>query len=426
MSAMNPTATLPLMPSVPEGAAGPALVTQLRRVERRKRLRAIALTLPLLIFLAVTFLVPLGALLVRAVENPEVAGTLSQTGKALSGWERKELPPDAAYAALLADLGAIPETAQAGVLARRLNTEVSGARSLIMGTYRALPLGTNLSPAEAKEKLLAHDARWGELPYWWAIAKNSSRWTPDYLLASLDLKRDAQGDIVRVGADEAAFSDILVRTFSISGVVTLMCILLGYPLAYWLATLSERKANLMMILVLLPFWTSVLVRIAAWIVLLQSNGLVNRFLMFAGFTNDPVPLLFNRLGVVIAMVHILLPFMILPLYSVMKSVPVNYVRAAVSLGSSPLAAFFRVYVPQTFPGVAAGGLLVFITSIGYYVTPALLGGAADQMLSYYVAQYTNVDVNWGMACALGSVLLTTTLILYALYRRLAKAELSLG
>ncbi|MEO6322814.1 MAG: ABC transporter permease, partial [Polaromonas sp.] len=286
--------------------------------------------------------------------------------------------------------------------------------------------GTALSPAEAKEKLLAHDPRWADLPYWWAIAKNSSRWTPDYLLASVDLKRDAQGQVVRVGAEEAAFSDILVRTFSISAVVTLLCILLGYPLAYWLSTLNERRANLMMILVLLPFWTSVLVRIAAWIVLLQSNGLVNRFLMFTGLTGEPVPLLFNRLGVIIAMVHILLPFMILPLYSVMKSVPGNYVRAAVSLGSTPLAAFFRVYVPQTYPGVAAGGLLVFITSIGYYVTPALLGGAGDQMLSYYVAQYTNVDVNWGMACALGSVLLATTLILYAVYRRFAKAELSLG
>ena len=423
---MNATASLPLMPLAADGTTGPALAAQLRIVERRKRLRAIALTLPLLIFLAVTFLVPLGALLVRAVENPEVASTLSRTGEALAGWDREAAPPDAAYAALLADLAAIPETAQAGVLARRLNSEVSGARSLIMGTYRALPLGVNLSPAEAREKLLAHDARWAELPYWWAIAKNSSRWTPDYLLTAVDLKRDAQGHIVRVGAEEAAFSDILLRTFSISAVVTLMCILLGYPLAYWLSTLNERKANLMMILVLLPFWTSVLVRIAAWIVLLQTNGLVNRFLMFTGLTGEPVPLLFNRLGVIIAMVHILLPFMILPLYSVMKSVPGNYVRAAVSLGSTPLAAFFRVYVPQTYPGVAAGGLLVFITSIGYYVTPALLGGAADQMLSYYVAQYTNVDVNWGMACALGSVLLTTTLILYAVYRRFAKSELSLG
>ncbi|WP_426146828.1 ABC transporter permease [Polaromonas sp. DSR2-3-2] len=423
---MNATASLPMMPMAADGNTGPALAAQLRRVERRKRMRAIAMTLPLLIFLAVTFLVPLGALLVRAVENPEVAGTLSRTGDALAGWDREAAPPDAAYAALLADLAAIPETAQAGVLARRLNSEVSGARSLIMGTYRALPLGENLSPLQAKEKLLAHDPRWAELPYWWAIAKNSSRWTPDYLLASVDLKRDAQGHVVRVGAEEAAFSDILVRTFSISAVVTLICILLGYPLAYWLATLNERKANLMMILVLLPFWTSVLVRIAAWIVLLQTNGLVNRFLMFTGLTGEPVPLLFNRLGVIIAMVHILLPFMILPLYSVMKSVPGNYMRAAVSLGSTPLAAFFRVYVPQTYPGVAAGGLLVFITSIGYYVTPALLGGPGDQMLSYYVAQYTNVDVNWGMACALGSVLLATTLILYAVYRRFAKAELSLG
>lgn len=413
---MNATVTL----------AGSALATQLGRVERRKRLRAIALTLPLLLFLAVTFLVPLGALLVRAVENPEVAGTLSQTGKALADWDRKAAPPDAAYSALLADLTAIPETAQAGVLARRLNTEISGARSLIMGTYRALPLGSDLSPAQAKEKLLAHDPRWAELPYWWAIAKNSSRWTPDYLLTAVDLKRDAQGNIVRVGAEEAAFSDILLRTFSISGVVTLVCILLGYPLAFWLTTLSERKANLMLILVLLPFWTSVLVRIAAWIVLLQSNGLVNRFLMFAGLTGEPIPLLFNRLGVIIAMVHILLPFMILPLYSVMKSIPGNYVRAAVSLGSAPLAAFFRVYVPQTYPGVAAGGLLVFITSIGYYVTPALLGGPGDQMLSYYVAQYTNVEVNWGMACALGSVLLAATLVLYVVYRRFAKAEISLG
>ena len=403
-----------------------SLAARLGRVERRKRVRAMALTLPLLVFLALTFLVPLGALLVRAVENPEVANTLVHTGKALSGWDRKALPPDEAFAALVTDLNAIPETAQAGVLARRLNSEVSGARSLIMATYRAKLDTTSLSATQVKEKLLELDERWSELPYWLAIAKNSSRWTPDYLLTSLDLKRDAQGDIVKVGPEEAAFSAILLRTFSISAVVTLVCILIGYPLAYWLSTLSARRANLMMILVLLPFWTSVLVRIAAWIVLLQTNGLVNRFLMFTGLTDSPVPLLFNRLGVIIAMVHILLPFMILPLYSVMKSVPHNYVRAAVSLGSSPLAAFFRIYVPQTYPGMAAGGLLVFITSIGYYVTPALLGGAGDQMLSYYVAQYTNVEVNWGMACALGSVLLVTTLALYAVYRRFGKAELSLG
>ncbi len=408
-------------------ASGTDLARQLHTAERRKKLRAMALTLPLLAFLVVFFLVPLASLLVRAVENPEVADALPRTGQALSGWDRQSPPPAAAYAAVLADLSAIQETSQVGVLARRLNSEVSGARSLIMGTYRALPPDSqSLSPEMAREALLAQDARWEELPYWQAIAQNSSRWTPDYLLASVDMKRNAQGDIERVGEGEAAFSDILGRTFQISAVVTLVALLLGYPLAYWLATLSERKANIMLILVLLPFWTSVLVRIAAWIVLLQNNGLVNRFFMAIGITDAPIPLLFNRVGVVVAMVHILLPFMILPLYSVMKSVPPNYLRAAISLGSPPLAAFFRVYLPQTYPGVAAGGLLVFITCIGYYVTPALLGGPADQMLSYYVAQYTNVEVNWGMACALGSVLLTCTLVLYALYRRVSKAELSLG
>jgi putative spermidine/putrescine transport system permease protein len=178
--------------------------------------------------------------------------------------------------------------------------------------------------------------------------------------------------------------------------------------------------------VLVPFWTSILVRVAAWIVLLQSAGLVNRALAALGLIEQPLALLFNRTGVIIAMVHILLPFMILPLYSVMKGVPPTYLRAAVSLGSSPLAAFFRVYVPQTLPGIGAGGLLVFILAIGYYVTPALLGGADDQMLSYYVAQYTNVNVNWGMAAALGALLLAATLVLYAVYRRVVKSELNLA
>ncbi len=406
------------------------LATQLRRAERRRKQRAVALTLPLLAFLVVFFLVPLASLLVRAVENPEVADALPRTGQALAGWDRHSPPDAAAFAAVIADLSAIEDTAQAGVLARRLNSEVPGARSLVMGTYRAVQSEDagfkDLASEQARAKLIEHDARWEELPYWQAIAQNSSRWTPDYLLAAVDLKRTPLGDIVRVSDDEAAFSDILGRTFQMSAVVTFFCLLLAYPLAYWLSTLPERKANILLILVLLPFWTSVLVRIAAWIVLLQNNGLVNRFFMWIGLTDAPIPLLFNRVGVIIAMVHILLPFAILPLYSVMKSVPPNYLRAAISLGSAPFAAFVRVYLPQTYPGVAAGGLLVFITSIGYYVTPALLGGAGDQMLSYYVAQYTNVEVNWGMACALGGVLLTTTLILYSIYRKVSKAELSLG
>ena len=402
------------------------LASQLRRSQRRKKAFAISLTLPLLIFLLATFIVPIAALLIRAVENPEVAGALPSTVVALEQWDRTSTPPDRAYAAIITDLSAIAEQADAGGLARRLNSDISGARSLIMNTYRALPFDKNLNPAETRARLLELDPRWGELGYWQAIAKNGSRWTPDYLLTAVDLTRNVQGEIVKVDADSAAFSKILLRTFSISATVTVFCLLLGYPLAYWLSTLTPRQANILMILVLVPFWTSILVRSAAWIVLLQSNGLVNRSLLELGFISEPLPLLFNRLGVVIAMVHILLPFMILPLYSVMKSVPATYLRAAVSLGSSPLAAFFRVYVPQTFPGIGAGGLLVFILSIGYYVTPALLGGADDQMLSYYIAQYTNVNVNWGMACALGAVLLSATLVLYAVYRRVVKSELSLG
>jgi len=410
----------------PQAAALRELPRQLARAERRRKLRAFALTLPLLVFLLATFLVPIAALLKRAVENPEVAGALPRTVVALERWNRQTLPPPEAFAALVADLGNMPDSADAGALARRLNSEVAGGRSLVMGAYRALPLDGVTTPAQIQASLLALDERWGELPYWQAIAKNASRWTGDYLLASVDLRRDALGHVERMPPDQQVFGRILARTFEISAIVTLWCLLLGYPLAYWLSTLPARQANVLMILVLVPFWTSILVRVAAWIVLLQSEGLVNHALIGLRLVEQPLALLFNRTGVIVSMVHILLPFMILPLYSVMKGVPGTYLRAAVSLGSPPLAAYFRVYVPQTYPGIGAGALLVFILSIGYYVTPALLGGADDQMLSYYIAQYTNVNVNWGMACALGTLLLAATLVLYALYRRVTKSELSLG
>jgi putative spermidine/putrescine transport system permease protein len=396
----------------------------LARAESRRQWRAFCLTLPLLVFLLLTLLVPIGALLMRAVENPEVAKALPTTVDALATWDRRSQPQAAAYAALVKDLSQLADTADAGALARRLNSEVPGARSLIMGAYKALPI---VGEADAvRQQLLDKDARWAELEFWQAISKNGSRWTPDYLLASVDLRRDANGSVERMPNEQRVFGSILVRTFHISFVVTILCLLLAYPLAYWLSTLPERKANILMILVLVPFWTSILVRVAAWIVLLQSEGLVNGALLGLGIISEPLALLFNRTGVIISMVHILLPFMILPLYSVMKSVPPTYVRAAVSLGSAPLAAFVRVYMPQTFPGVGAGALLVFILSIGYYVTPALLGGADDQMLSYYIARYTNVEVNWGMACALGAVLLATTMVLYGVYRRIGKADLALS
>lgn len=407
-----------------------SLRRELKAAEARRRTMALLLVAPLAIFLLLVFVVPIGALLTRAVQNPEIATALPRTVAALSNWDRKAAPADAAYAALAADLTQIADGEAMGALARRLNTEIPGYRSLVAKTARAMPLtgdaNAPLAPAQTRAKLIELDERWGDAAYWQAIAKNGGRYSPFYLLAALDHKQDGFGSIVPADPDQSIYLAVFGRTLLISFAVTLFALALGYPLAYWISTLPERRANLAMILVLIPFWTSVLVRVAAWIVLLQSEGLVNRALIDTGLISQPLALLFNRVGVYISMTHILLPFMILPLYSVMKSIPPSYQRAAVSLGSHPFAAFWRVYVPQTYPGVGAGALLVFILAIGYYITPALLGGPNDQMVSYYVAYFTNVTINWGMACALGGLLLAATLVLYAIYGRFTRSQLSLG
>ncbi|WP_044529063.1 ABC transporter permease [Herbaspirillum sp. B65] len=406
------------------------LKRELRAAQTRKRLGALALIAPLAIFLLLTFVAPIVALLQRAIENPEVATTLPQTVAVLSKWDRKSALPDQAYSALAEDLARAKEDTTAGNLARRLNIEIPGARSLVMGTTRAMPLrdeqGKPLSPAAAREAIIALNAQWGQPDVWRVIAQNGSVYSPYYLLASLDLRQNVFGDIEAASPESAIYRTIFGRTLWMSAVVTFFTLLLAYPLAYWLSTMPERRANLLMILVLIPFWTSILVRVAAWIVLLQSEGLVNKALMLAGLTQSPLELVFNRVGVYISMTHILLPFMILPLYSVMKSVPPTYLKAAVSLGSHPFAAFWRVYVPQTYPGVGAGVLLVFIMAGGYYITPALLGGPNEQMVSYFIAYFINTTINWGMACALGALLLAATLVLYGVYRRFAKVDVGIS
>ncbi|HJV84080.1 MAG TPA: ABC transporter permease [Noviherbaspirillum sp.] len=425
--------TSAIAPAIDLSIAEPSsaqLKRELHRAQLRKRMAAIALIAPLMIFLLIVFVAPIVILLKRAVENPEVADTLPNTVVALKDWKRNGTPPDAAYVALATDLTAARERNVAGVLARRINSELPGARSAIMKTAHAMPLagvdGQPLTARQTRQAIIEIDSKWGQPEFWQVIAKNSSRYSPYYLLAALDLRQDGTGNIVRVDADQSAYQQIFVRTFVISLAVTLCCLVLGYPLAYWLSTMPERRANLFMILVLIPFWTSILVRVAAWMVLLQSEGLVNKTLMALHLTNAPLELLFNRTGIYISMTHILLPFMILPLYSVMKAIPPTYMRAAVSLGSHPFAAFWRVYVPQTYPGVGAGALLVFILALGYYITPALLGGTNEQMVSYYVAYFINVTINWGMACALGALLFVAALLLYSVYRRFAKMDVSMG
>ncbi|MNZ47569.1 Putrescine transport system permease protein PotH [compost metagenome] len=400
--------------------AGPTLKQRLARAERMNRLKSQALILPLLLFLLLTFLVPIVALLYKSVHNPEVVESLPLTLEAISGWDGKSLPPDAAYKALSEDLAAARKNQTIGDLSKRLNMELAGYRSLMAKTARALPLKSE--PASYKEALEAIDERWGDPAYWQAIRRNASSITPYFLLAALDHRIDDLGELAAATPDQSIYLDIFARTFWMSVVITVICLVLAYPLAYLLANLPTRQSNLLMILVLLPFWTSILVRVAAWIVLLQSGGLINGALLKLGLIDQPLQLVFNRTGVYIAMVHIMLPFMILPIYSVMKGISPTYMRAAVSLGCHPFASFWRVYFPQTLAGVGAGGLLVFILSIGYYITPALLGSPNDQMISYFVAFYTNTTINWGMATALGGLLLFATLVLYVIYGWLVGAN----
>ena len=406
-------------------ATGPTLKQRLARAERMNRLKSQALILPLLIFLLLTFLVPMGALLYRSLNNPEVVGALPRTVEAIASWDGKALPDEPVYQALAADLAEARKNQTVGDLSKRLNMELAGYRSLMAKTARALPLKSE--PASYRDAFEALDERWGDPAYWQAIRRNASSLTPFYLLAAVDHRIDDLGEVAPATPDQAIYLDIFARTFWMGAVITAICLLLAYPLAYLLANLPTRSSNLLMIFVLLPFWTSILVRVAAWIVLLQSGGLINGALLKLGLIDQPLQLVFNRTGVYIAMVHIMLPFMILPIYSVMKGISPTYMRAAISLGCHPFASFWRVYFPQTIAGVGAGCLLVFILSIGYYITPALLGSPSDQMVSYFVAFFVNHTINWGMATALGGILLFATLILYVVYSWLVGAgRLRLG
>lgn len=400
--------------------------TRLRRIARLDQMKSLALILPLIVFLLLTFLAPITSMLGHSIDNPEIPRALPLTLNALENWSGKGLPEESAYAALAADLvRAKDQTGQLADLGKRLNMEIAGYRSLLQKTTRQLPM--EAAPTSYKTALSELDERWADPVYWQAIARNRSEVTAFYLLSSLDLGVNEQGEIAKSEPDRAIYLDVFTRTFGMSLVVTIICLLLGFPLAYLLATLPTRQSNLLMIMVLLPFWTSVLVRVAAWIVLLQSGGVINNALISLGIIGSPLQLVFNRVGVYISMVHILLPYMILPIYSVMKGISPTYVRAAVSLGCHPCRSFWKVYFPLALPGVGAGGLLVFILCIGYYITPALLGGPQDQMVSYFVAFYTNTTINWGMATALGSLLLVATVVLYAIYNRLVGASgLKLG
>ena len=407
-------------------ADGQPLAKALARSSRRARRRAFLLVLPLLLFVLITFVVPIGQMLQRSVKNDGFSAHMPQ----LSAWFQEHPagtePDDAAWAALAADLTSSAEARTIGIVGTRINYDMPGTRSLFTSAGRKARGG--IEPPY-RDAILDMDKDWGDPQLWTVMRDASSPYTANFYLAAMDMTRDVNGDIVRVEEQQRVYLMLFMRTLWLSLVITFTTFVLGFPIAHLLATLPMRKSNLLMILVLLPFWTSLLVRTTAWMVLLQQQGVINDVFVWLGVIGDNqrLQMIYNQTGTIIAMTHILLPFMILPLYSVMRTINPSYVRAARSLGATSWTAFRRIYFPQTLPGLGAGALLVFILAVGYYITPALVGGSSGQLISNMIAMHMTETLNWSMAAALAALLLGGVLVLYWVYDRLVGIDnLKLG
>ncbi|MFT3972138.1 MAG: ABC transporter permease [Amaricoccus sp.] len=394
----------------------------LRRTRRRESWSAVALLLPLALVTAIFFLLPIASLLTGAVHSPDYASSFPRSAALVAQGTTFD---EGFYAALFADISEADAAQNTGAGARRLNQDMAGFTTMLKKTTRKAREGAP-APGEAKAWFESADPRWVDPEYQAAIARSAATNTDFFLLKSVDLQRDTAGKITAVPPDQALFRQVLLRTLTISLGVTFICCVLGYPLAWALVNASAGWRRIMLTGVLFPFWTSLLVRSAAWVIVLQKEGPINSLLMKLGIISEPLTLVFNRFGVMVALTHVLLPFLVLPLYSVMRGIPRDYLRAAKSLGAKPTRAFLTAYVPLTLPGLGAGAVLVFIMAIGYYITPALVGGPNDQMISYFIAFYTNNTINWGLASALALNLLAVTLVLYALYRRLTAPAGGMG
>ena len=405
-------------------ADGRPLKAALAAAQARAKRRAFFLVLPLLAFVVLTFIIPIGQMLDRSFHHDG----FSANAPALVAWfdanPEGTVPDEAAFAALASDMVGMKANKTAGEAGTRVNYTLPETRSLITKTARN---ADDLKPPY-KEAFLAIDKRWESPAVWQAMRSSASAYTADFYLSALDLERADDGSVQRVAEDQRIYVYLFLKTFALSGVITLVCLLLAFPVAHLLATLPMAKANLLMILVLLPFWTSLLVRTTSWIVLLQGEGVVNDILMSLGFIGDDgrLKMIYNQTGTIIVMTHVLLPFMFLPFYSVMRVIPPSYARAARSLGATSWTTFRRIYLPQTLPGIGAGSLLVFILAVGYFITPALVGGADGQLISNLI-DFHMKNSNWSMAAALSAMLLAGVLVLYWLYDRLVGIDnLKLG
>ena len=396
---------------------GVPLKTALGRATRRARWRAFFLVAPLLLFVFITFAVPIAQMLFRSVHNDAFSANMPSVSAYLTQDESGELVPgEEGFAALVSDLALAREERTIGSVATRVNYDYPGASSLFKSSARR----AGRMEAPFKEALIDYDEEWADPALWGAMRGAATPLTANFYLAAVDLERAPDGSIQQVPEQRRIYVPLFVKTFVLSGLITTLCFLLGFPVAHLLANLPMRTSNLLMICVLLPFWTSLLVRTTAWIAMLQSEGVVNDTLVATNIIDDSsrVQMIYNEIGTVVAMTHILLPFMILPLYSVMRTIPPSYVRAARSLGATSWTAFWRVYFPQTVPGIGAGVLLVFILAVGYYITPALVGGASGQLISNLIAFHMQRSLNWSLAAALSALLLLSVLVLYWIYDRI--------
>ena len=392
-----------------------------RRRDWRPRMRAAGLALPLLAFIGVSFVAPLATMLSRSVYDPVVSDALPETLALLEGWDGEDVPADDIFAVAARELAQAQEERVIGRVAGRVNRVQGGMRSVIAVTGRRLPPSPETS---WRETLTGINPAWGDVSTWQALRTAGERFTTRHYLAALDLTRLPDGSVGRQDEDRRIYLRLFARTFLVSLTITGLCLLFGYPLAHLIAHASSRRAGLLLALVLVPFWTSLLVRTTSWIVLLQGQGVINDILVALGLVSDDgrLALIYNMTGTFVAMTHVLLPFMVLPLYSVMRGIPRSHMNAAASLGAGPVQGFLRVYWPQTLPGVGAGSLLVFILAIGYYITPALVGGSTGQLISNMVAYHMQTSLNWGLASALGGIILTCVIGLYLLYERVAGTE----
>ena len=401
---------------------GVPLKDSLKKAERKNKIRAVLLVLPLLLFIFFTFIVPIGSMLTRSTDDSYINKVFPNTFKVYQKWDRQGLPPEEVYAAIFLEIKNASGF-EIGKASTRMNYAKSGWKSMIKKSKRKFKkIDANDGPF--KEKMIELDKKWADKEFWLALGVMVDPTTYEYYFNAIDKKYDSEKNIIDQPDNRKIYVKTWIKTFKVSILVTFFCLMLGYPIAYLLATLPLKYSNLLMICVLLPFWTSLLVRIVVWMVILQQKGVFNNLMVISGLIADENrwQLMYNQTGTIIVMTQILLPFMVLPLYSVMKTISPNYMRAALNLGASPLHAFWKIYMPNSVPGISAGGMLVFVIAIGYFITPELVGGKDGQMIGNWIGYHLKTTLNWGLSAALGGILLAIMTVLYWIYNKLVGIE----